>query len=171
MIRDLAKKLATFEEFADFVIIELEFRRGTFEPTAQVLKRHSAMVLLRASSAEEEVLVKMIRPRHEIKAALGSRIQSSEKVWRIFTAAEVLNFAEAVGDKNKIHRLNPPIVPGILILETICAEFPTCKALKLRFKNFVTAGEQLSLIGNGSNFEICSIGVRKVSIWKEEYLH
>ena len=168
MIRELAKKLAAFGEFADFVIIELEFRRGTFEPTAQILKRHSAMVLLRASSEAAEVLVKMIRPRREIKAALGSRIQSAEKVWRIFTAAEVLEFAEAVGDKNKIHRLNPPIVPAFLILESICAEFPISKALKLRFKNFVTAGEQLSLIDNGNDFEICSTGVKKVLIWNEE---
>ena len=168
MIRELARKLAAFEEFADFVIIELEFRRGNFEPTAQILKRHSAMVLLQASSAAAEVLVKMIRPRREVTAALGSRIQFAEKIWRVFTAAEVMDFAEAVGDKNKIHRLNPPIVPGLLILETICAEFPTSKALKLRFKNFITAGERLTLIGDGNNFEICSTGVRKVLIWNEE---
>ena len=161
MIRELAKKLSTFVEFVDFVIIELQFRRGIFEAGAQVLKRHSSMALLQVSSPEAELIVKMIRPRKEIAAAHGCRIQSSEKIWRVFTASEVLTFAEAVDDKNPIHQLKPPIVPALLILETICAEVTT-DFIKLRFKNFITAGEPLSLQVNGNRLEILSAGVRKV---------
>lgn len=170
MIRDLARKLTAFEEFVGCVIIELTFRRGVFEAGAQVVKAHSAMALVRASSSAAELLVKMISPRREIRAALGSRIQSSEKIWRVFTASEILEFASAVGDKNKIHRFNPPIVPGLLILETLltCAEFSNCQSLKLKFKNFVTAGEPLILRGGGNRFEIDSAGVRKVLITVED---
>ena len=161
MIRELAKKLSAFAEVADFVIIELQFKRGTFEAGAQVVKEHSSMVLLRASSAEAELVVKMIRPRKEITAAVGSRIQSSERIWRVFTASEVLDFVAAVGDNNSIHQLNPPIVPAFLILETICAEVPN-QSIKLKFKNFITAGEPLSLHIDGNRLEITGAGVRKV---------
>ena len=166
MIRDLARKLAAFGEFVDCVIIELIFRRGAFEACAEVVKAHSSMALVRACSTEAELLVKLINPRREIKAALGSRIQSSEKVWRVFTASEIMDFAAAVGDKNKIHQLNPPIVPGLLVLETLltCAEFSASDSIKLKFKNFITAGEPLILRGGGNRFEIYSAGVKKVLI-------
>ncbi len=163
MIRELAKKLSAFDEFVDFVIIELQFRRGIFDASAEVVKEHSSMVLLRASSLEVELVVKIIRPRKEIASALGCRIQSSEKVWRVFTASEVLNFVAAIGDKNPIHQLKSPIVPAFLILETICAEFVDCQSIKLKFKNFITAGEPLSLHVDNNRLEITSAGVKKVS--------
>ena len=162
MIRELAKKLATFSEFVDCVIIEAEFRRGQFEAGAEVLKSHSTMALVRVRSAEAELSVKLIRPRKEIKATFGSRVQSDKKIWRIFTASEVSEFTAAVGEKNKIHRLNPPIVPRLMILETICAAFPS-NFIKLKFKNFVTAGEPLSLQVVDTHIEIKSAGVLKVS--------
>lgn len=162
MIRELAKKLAAFEEFVDWVIIEVTFRRGNFVAGAEVVKAHSSMALLRASTSNAELLVKLIRPRQEIKAALGSRIQSSKTIWRVFTASEVLEFVTSVGDRNRIHQLNPPIVPALLILEAICAEFPSSQSLKLKFKNFITAGEPLTLCDVGERFEIISAGVRKV---------
>ena len=161
MIRNLAKKLTAFTEFADCVIIEAQFRRGTFAETAEILKAHSTMALIKTSSSKAELLIKMIRPRREIKSAFGSRIQS-EKIWRVFTASEISEFTTAVGDLNKIHRFNPPIVPGLLILETICAEFETV-AVKVKFKNFITAGEPLSLQIVGNKFEISSAGVKKIS--------
>lgn len=162
MIRELAKKLAAFSQSVDCVIIEAEFRRGHFEAGAEILKAHSAMALIRVSSSEAELLVKLIRPRREIKATFGSRIQSAEKIWRVFTASEIFDFAEAVDDKNKIHRFNPPIVPGLLILETLCAEF-AANFIKLKFKNFITASEPLSLQVMGNHLEINGAGVRKVS--------
>lgn len=163
MIRELAKKLSTFGAFVEGVPAELEFRRGVFTPAAQVIKVHSAMTLLQASSSQAELLVKLIRPRCEIQAALGCRIQSSGKIWRVFTASEVAEFTAAVGDRNKIHRLNPPIVPGLLILETLCEKFPSCRCLKLKFKNFITAGEPLTLRERGARFEIFGAGERKIS--------
>ena len=157
MIRTFARNLATFSEFKDFVIIEITFRRGNFIPGKEILKNHSSMALLQANSTSAQVLVKLIRPRTQIKASIGSRIESSEKIWKVFTASEILKFTEEVGDKNPIHQLNPPIVPAFLILETICAEFQE-DFIKLKFKNFITAGEPLILNGN----EIVSAGIRKV---------
>ncbi len=162
MIRELAKKLAAFTELVGCVIIELKFRRGKFESSAEILKNHSAMALVRVRSSEAELLLKLIRPREEIQSALGNRIQSTEKVWRIFTASEIFAFADEAGDENKIFRFNPPIVPALLILETLCSEF-AANFIKLKFKNFITAGEPLSLSVVGNRFEIKSAGVKKIS--------
>ena len=166
MIRDLARKLAAFTEFVDCVPAEAQYNRGTFTAGAQILKKHSAMALVRVSTSEAELLVKLIRPRVKIDASVGCRIQSSEKIWRVFTASEVFEFASSIGDGNKIHKLNPPIVPGLLLLETLltCADLAACQSIKLKFKNFITAGEPLTLQGFGGRFEIYSAGVRKVSI-------
>lgn len=161
MIRELAKKLTALTGFADWVITELTLRRGEFDSGAQVVKVHTAMALLRVSTAEEELSVKLIRPRREIRAALGTRIQTTNKIWRVFTASEVLEFVTSVSDNNCIHRLNPPIVPGLLILETICVEF-AADFIKLKFKNFITAGEPLTLRVVNNRFEISSAGVLKV---------
>ena len=166
MIRDLAKKLTAFDDFVGSVVAELEFRRGNFTAGADVVKIHSAMAIIKACTSQEELLVKLIRPRSEISPALGCRIQSSEKIWRVFTASEVFEFVEDVGDKNQIHRLNPPIVPGLLLLETIleCENFSACRYVKLKFKNFITAGEPLTLIKFDAGFEISGAGVRKILI-------
>lgn len=161
MIRELARKLSAFDELTDCVPVEAQFRYGTFTAGAEILKNYSAMILVRIATSQAELLIKLIRPRKEINPALGCRIQSSEKIWRIFTASEVSEFVTAVEDGNKIHRLNPPIVPPLLILETLCKEFPTSKSIKLRFKNFVTAGEPLTLT-SGERLTICAAGVRKI---------
>ena len=164
MIRDLARRFATFGQFVDSVIIELTFRRGNFSEGVQVVKAHSARALLRSSSTDAEILIKLIRPRREVKAAVGCRIQSAEKTWRVFTATEIFAFVEAVGDKNKIHCMNPPIVPALLILEALLSdEFAHVDGLKLKFRNFVTADEPLSLFGDGKFFELTSAGVKKVT--------
>ncbi len=164
MIRQLAKNFSAFGQFVDGVIIELTFRRGTFSDGASIVKAHSSMAILRSSSTNAEILIKMIRPRREIKAAVGCRIQSAEKTWRVFTSTEIFAFVEAVGDKNKIHRLNPPIVPALLILETLLSEeFAHVDGLKLKFRNFVTADEPLSLFGDGKFFELVGAGERKVT--------
>ena len=164
MIRQLAKNFSAFGQFVDGVIIELTFRRGTFSDGASVVKAHSSMAILRSSSTDAEILIKMIRPRREVKAAVGCRIQSAEKTWRVFTSTEIFAFVEAVGDKNKIHRLNPPIVPALLILETLLSEeFAHVDGLKLKFRNFVTADEPLSLFGDGKFFELVGAGERKVT--------
>ncbi len=164
MIRDLARKFSAFDNLVDNVIIELKFQRGNFTVGAEIVKAHSAMTLLRASSTDAEILLKMIRPRRQVTAAVGCRIQSAGKIWRVFTASEIFEFVEEIGDKNEIHRLNPPIVPALLILETLLADekFSSVNALKLKFKNFVTAGEPLSLVGD-KFFELTSAGVKKVS--------
>ena len=156
MIKDLAKKLTTFEEFADFVIIEIIFRRGNFSSGAEIVKKFSSRVILRAASSSAEVFVKMIRLRSEFK--FPDKKSPAENFWRTFSTEEILNFVEAVGDKNKIH---PPIVPAFLILEKICAEF-SANFIKLRFKNFIAADEPLTLKISDKKFEITCADIVKV---------
>ena len=105
MIRELARKLTAFKEFVDCVIIAAQFKRGTFEESAEILKVHAAMILIRVRSSEAELLIKMIRPRKKISPAIGCRVQSAENIWKIFTPTEIFEFCAAVGDKNKIHQL------------------------------------------------------------------
>ena len=129
------------------------------------MKSNCEFKLIQVSSAQGKILIKLITPRRKIRPAIGVRIQSEKKVWRIFTASEVFEFVEEVGDKNKIYRFNPPIVPGLLILETLLqfAEFFSCEFLRLRFKHFITAGEPLTLsFKDENNFEICSAGSTKI---------
>lgn len=165
MIRDLARKLTAFD-FVGSVLARLEFRRGSFTAGARLVEVHSAMAVICVRTSQAELLVKLIRPRSEILPALGCRIQSSEKIWRVFTESEVTDFVEDVGDRNQIHRLKPPIVPGLLLLETLldCAEFSSCRCVKLKFKNFITAGEPLTLSQTAGGYEISGAGVRKVLI-------
>ena len=162
MIRQLARNLTTFKDFVDYVIIELNFRRGNFESGTEVLKSHASMILIRVSSLETEILVKMIRPRQKISPIIGCRVQNSEKIWRIFTATEIFDFVNEIGDENPIHQLNPPIVPGFLILEKLCATFEA-NFIKIKFKNFITAGEPLTLNVVENKFELSSAGIKKIS--------
>ena len=166
MIKILAKKLSAFTEFVDWVLVEAEFNRGSFVSGAEVVKIRSAMAVVRACSSEAELIVKLIRPRAKLDSAVSCRVHSAEKIWRTFTESEVAMFVAEVGDGNQIHRMNPPIVPGLLILETLLAraDFSACRSIKLKFKNFVAAGEPLTLRSSESRFEICSAGVRKVLV-------
>lgn len=163
MIRELARSLTAFTELEGFVIIEATFRRGNFLSEAQIVKARSTMAIIRAASSEAELVVKLIRPRQTIEPAFGCRVHASGKIWRIFTATEVSDFTAAVGDNNPIHRINPPIVPGLLILEELSAAYETAACVKLKFKHFVTAGEPLTLRVVGERLEIIGAGVRKVS--------
>ena len=61
MIKELAQKLATFKQFADWVIIELEYRRGSFDLTAEVLKAHALPALLRAAASDTALSVNLMR--------------------------------------------------------------------------------------------------------------
>ena len=158
MIKDLARKLSAFAEFKDFVIVEIIFRRGNFSSGAKVLKANASSAVLMASSDATQVAVKMIRPRREVKPC---EVQAAEDFNLQFTAQEVLAFAESIGDKNPIHRLKPPIVPAFLILEKICAAVEG--NFKLRFRNFITAGEPLTLTVADNGFEIICAGVKKVT--------
>ena len=168
MIRELAKKFSAMKELVGDVIAEIKFQRGNFSEGVEILKSHRSMKLICAATSNEKLLVKFITPNREIKAAIGMRIQSEKKTWRTFTAAEVINFVDEVGDSNKIHRFNPPIVPGFLILEEILRQenFSSCNVLNLKFKHFITAGEPLTLNCAENKSEILSAGEVKVIIRK-----
>lgn len=168
MIRNLFKKLSVMKELVGDVIAEIKFSRGNFSEGVEVLKSYRSMKLICAANSNEKLLVKFITPSREIKAAIGTRIQSDKKTWRIFTSAEVTNFVNEVGDSNEIHRFNPPIVPGFLIFEEILnhENFSSCNVLNLKFKHFITAGEPLTLIFAEDKSEILSAGEVKVVIRK-----
>ena len=166
MVRELARKISALTEIVRDVIAEIEFTRGKFKVGVEILKSHRAMKLICAATSNVKISVKFITPQKKIRAAIGMRIQSDKKTWRTFTASEVENFVDEVDDANEIYRLNPPIVPGFLILESILSheKFSTADSLKLKFKHFITAGEPLTLQIGDDKSEILSAGEVKVVI-------
>lgn len=166
MIRELARKISALPEIFGDVIAEMEFTRGKFKNGVEILKSHRAMKLISASTSSIKISVKFITPQKKIRAAIGTRIQSDKKTWRTFTTSEVENFVDEVDDINEIYRINPPIVPGFLILESILSheKFFSANSLKLKFKHFITAGEPLTLQIGDEKTEILSAGEVKVVI-------
>ena len=68
--------------------------------------------------------------------------------WRLFTAAEVHHFSDALGDHNAIHQGSQPIVSGFQLLVSLVAMYPG-KAIRLRFHHPVRAGEMVYLKKEG----------------------
>lgn len=145
MVRELSRKLSTLKEFADAIIAELRFRRGTFSPGIEILKSTRRINVIRVTSTRAELIVKLLTPRSPMTIPI-IEIGSGDS-WKVFTAEEISAFVKDVGDSNTIH---PPIVPGLLILETLLATktFSTCAEISLKFKNFVVAEESLTLNEN-----------------------
>ena len=166
MIRELARKFSALKEISGDVTAEMEFTRGKFTEGVEILKSHRNMKLICASKSNVKISVKFITPQKKIRAAIGTRIQSDKKTWRTFTASEVENFIDEVDDTNEIYKLNPPIVPGFLILESILnhEKFSAANTLKLKFKHFITAGEPLTLQLDDKKSVILSAGEVKVVI-------
>ena len=119
MIKELATSFATLEKFLGDVIAEIKFFRGDFEPELKILKNLREFKLILIASTTEKILVKLVEPRRKIKPARGVRITAENKTQFFFSATDVSEFINSIGDKNKIYSLSPPIVPPLLILETL----------------------------------------------------
>jgi len=167
MIKDLAKKFATLEKFAGDVVAEIKFFRGEFEPELKILKDTREFKLILITSETEKILIKLVTPRKKIRPAKGVRVQAESKTQFFFSATEVSNFVEEVGEQNKIYKFSPPIVPPLLILETLLniENFSSCENLKLRFRHFITVYEPLTLKNISEKiFEIQSADAVKILI-------
>ena len=162
---ELAKKLSSFDELRDEVIAETKFERGNFFPDAKILKRSHGLTLVRVSTCNEELTAKIFKPKENSAPAKKILSQPGGELWKNFSAPEVFNFVEEVGDKNKIHRTENPIVPGLLILKNFLDDekFSGCKSVTMKFKSFVTAGENLFLTIDGNNFEISTADEVKIT--------
>ena len=60
-------------------------------------------------------------------------LKQTGTTWRCFSYAEVLAFVAAAGDANSIHRQEPAIVPGMLILQELLGEHPMAQRMEIRF--------------------------------------
>ena len=167
MIKDLARRFATLERFADSVVAEIRFFRGDFERGLKILKDTREFKLVLVASETEKILVKLVEPRKKIRPAKGVRVQAESKTQFFFTEKDISDFINSVGEQNKIYKFSPPIVPPLLILETLLKieTFSSSESLKLRFRHFITAGEPLTLTNIfEKSFEVQSGGVVKILI-------
>lgn len=90
--------------------------------------------------------------------------------WRCFSYAEVLSFVAAAGDENSIHRQEPAIVPGMLILQKLLTEWPMTRQVEIRFFHPLYCGEELHFLPEKDGCLAVVKGERKFfyRLWKSE---
>ena len=83
------------------------------------------------------------------------------------TAEAIGEFVTAVGDNNKIHQNDRPIIPGLMLMEYLLDRRPDdAKALSMRFKYPAVAGK---IMIDGSKNKIIQNGRRTTTYrWIEE---
>lgn len=103
-------------------------------------------------SVEGQVLrALMIQTEPKLQSDLGERT-SKGKMWRMFTATDIVNFVETVRDENPRHRHVPALVPGMLLLQEMGMEAggdavggAVCSALRLRLQGPCYQDERIVL--------------------------
>ena len=135
--RYLAGGFSAFSGYDGYEIAQVELVQG-IEKELPVRKekrrdRYAALIL---SKNEKRMTMKLIRPKENAKLISASRMEDSriqvegaEKC--SWSAADIQNFTEAVGDTNSIHQGEQAIVPGLLMLETMLLE---CEKQEMRWK-------------------------------------
>ena len=68
-----------------------------------------------------------------------------------FTTADVRAFVQAVDDTNPLHEGERPLVPGLLIMETVLKRLDDCKKLSMKFTMPVFAGQKVEMTFAGGN--------------------
>ena len=95
-----------------------------------------------ANDAMPEILV----DRHRMmKGVPGGSVPMA------FTTADVRAFVQAVDDTNPLHEGERPLVPGLLIMETVLKRLDDCKKLSMKFTMPVFAGQKVEMTFAGGN--------------------
>ena len=97
-------------------------------------------------------------------------LKQTGTTWRCFSYAEVLAFVAAAGDANSIHRQEPAIVPGMLILQELLGEHPMAQRMEIRFFQPLYCEEVVHLLPDKAGYSAMAKGERKFfyCIWKRE---
>ena len=77
-----------------------------------------------------------------------------------FSAAEIKDFVRQVGDTNRIHQGDCPVVPGLLLLKAVMDKYPD-RDVELRFHQAVFAAETVWLQENGKGI-LAFVGEKRV---------
>ena len=160
-MRELAKITAKLKDgkYDGVMIIKARWERiecnDSYEP--DIVKETKRMLVCQACYHNQRLSTTMLlNPAMDNTLPAGDfPKEAMNSCWHTFTRQEVLDFVEAVGDTNPIHRTEQPVVPGLLLLETIKAGLPeNLDVLELSFRNAVFSGDPLELVVEGNQLEV-----------------
>lgn len=161
--RNLAGGFAAFSGYDGYEIAQVELAKGSGEkePVCEE-KRRDRYATLALSKNGKQMTMKLIRPKETVEQISGFRMEGAHPVKELprmekpeteggekqrWSAADIQNFTEAVGDTNSIHQGEQAIVPGLLMMETMLLEFDKkellWKKIKMRFYKPVFASQPL----------------------------
>ena len=123
-------------------------------------KKRDRYATLKLTKNGKQMTMKLIRPKETVEQILKSRMEEAHPLKersrmekpeteggekQSWSAADIQNFTEAVGDTNSIHQGEQAIVPGLLMLETMFLECEkqemVWKKIKMRFYKPVFASQ------------------------------
>ncbi len=135
--RNLAGGFAAFSGYDGYEIAQVELVQGIEEkkPVCEG-KRRDRYATLILSKNGKQMTMKLIRPKETVEQISESwtehaHIQAEGAKKQSWSANDIQNFTEAVGDTNSIHQGEQAIVPGLLMLETMLLE---CEKQKMLWK-------------------------------------
>lgn len=164
--RKLAGEFTVFSGYDGYEIAQVELAKGSEEkePICEEKRRDDRYATLMVSKNGKQMTMKLIRPKETVEQILGSRMGRAHPVKELpqmedtqiqaegaehhsWSAADIQNFTQAVGDTNSIHQGEQAIVPGLLMLETMLLECEKqemlWKKIKMRFYKPVFASQTI----------------------------
>lgn len=151
--RKLAGEFSAFSGYDGYEIARVELVQGIEEelPVCEEKKRNRYATLTLSKNGKK-MTMKLIRPKETMEQILESRIEGAQiqaegAEHHSWSAADIQNFTQAVGDTNSIHQGEQAIVPGLLMLETMLLECEKqemlWKKIKMRFYKPVFASQTI----------------------------
>lgn len=163
-LRKLAGEFTVFSGYDGYEIAQVELAKGSEEkePICEEKRRDDRYATLMVSKNGKQMTMKLIRPKETVEQILGSRMEGAHPVKELpqmedtqiqaegaekqgWSADDIQNFTEAVGDTNSIHLGEQAVVPGLLMLETMLLECEkqemVWKKIKMRFYKPVFASQ------------------------------
>ena len=169
MFRDLARCTARLKgvRYDGAVIAAAEWsRRGDGKPLAKdampdiLIDRHR-MMKVRAADASGTLTITLLLGRNAptVRAAEDDVLHLVAEadgavngdVRMTFTAADVRAFVQAIDDTKPLHEGARPLVPGLLIMETVLKRLEDCKQLSMKFSIPIFVGQKAEIAFAGGS--------------------
>lgn len=148
-LRQLARILSNLQggRWEGAVIVRAEWSAGRESaentPALTVLKDRHALVTVCCRAEDEQLLVTMMLCGREPAKPLAKDSEvCAETAGNVrFSAAAIQEFTKSVGDTNRIHQGKCPVIPGLMLMESLLMNCPSnVKNLTMRFMQPAYAG-------------------------------
>ena len=167
---ELARMLSTLrgDEYQGSVIARASWRRSPSNGKTGVFVRRKGRHLQQlecccaAEDGGQEQLgvTLMLGGEPPLRKESGADTSVQTGLSQQFSAAEIKTFVRQVGDTNRIHQGDCPVVPGLLLLKAVLDRYPG-RDVELRFHQAVFAAETVWLQEDGKEI-LAYVGEKKV---------